>query len=54
MGDKYLTVEEVARELKLNPETVYRWLRSGKLIGEKFGDLWRIRESEVKGIKPHH
>lgn len=36
------TVEEVAEMLKLNPETVRRYLLSGKLKGIKLGKTWRI------------
>lgn len=37
--------EEVATRLRVNPETVYRWLRAGTLHGIKLGGgrkLWRI------------
>lgn len=41
---EYYKPEEVAVKLDLNSETVYRWLREGKLKGIKLGDskLWRI------------
>lgn len=32
-----LTVQEVAERLKMNPETVRRWLRQGKLRGYLLG-----------------
>jgi len=49
MSDELLTVAEVAAELKVNPETVRRWLRSQKLRGTLLGDRagWRIPRSEV-------
>jgi len=34
--DEYLTVEEVAAQLRVGPETVRRWLREGKLRGHNF------------------
>ena len=37
-----LTVEEVADYLRVAPNTVYRWCRSGKLAGIKIGKEWRI------------
>ncbi len=49
-GDELLTVTEVAQRLKLkNPETVRRWLRTGKLRGVLISDAvgWRVRASEV-------
>ena len=51
MGDEtMLTVAEAAGHLRINPETVRVWLRSGKLKGfmpggDKIG--YRIPESEV-------
>ena len=37
------TPEQVKEICYVNIETVYRWLRSGKLNGVKIGDkLWRI------------
>jgi excisionase family DNA binding protein len=48
-----LTVSEVADRLRLKPETVRRWLRSGKLHGVSLGSDsagWRIPESEVQRL----
>jgi len=47
MTPEYLTVEETARRLKVDAETVRRWLRDGALRGLKFGRVWRIPESEL-------
>ena len=44
---EYLTVEETARRLKVDPETVRRWLREGTMRGQKFGRVWRVPESEL-------
>lgn len=48
--DKFLTVQEVAARLRVDPETVRRMLRDGRLhgtmpISPRAG--WRIPESEV-------
>lgn len=48
--DKYYTPEEVASLLKVSRETVYNWLRSGKLKGVKVFNFWRIPESELKRL----
>ena len=49
MSDELLTVAQVAARLKVNPETVRRWLRAGQLRGILLGDRagWRISESEL-------
>ena len=41
------TPEEAAEMLKLNPETVRRFLREGRLRGNLFGRVWRIPESAL-------
>jgi len=51
MKDKLLDVEDAAKIIEVHPETIRRWLRDGTLKGEKFGKLWRIRESELIGKK---
>ena len=50
MAERFLTVPEVAEQLRITPETVRRWLRSGRLKGVSLGSDragWRIPESEV-------
>ena len=52
-NDPLLTVREVADRLRLKPETVRRWLRSGRLRGISLGSDhagWRVRESEVRRL----
>ncbi len=38
----FLTPEELARALRVDPETVRRWLREGQVRGQKAGRLWRV------------
>ena len=41
--ETYLTPDDIARRLKVNEETVLRWLRSKQLIGYKVSPkLWRV------------
>ena len=46
---EYLKVTEVAERLKVNPETVKRWLRRGELRGSILGDRagWRVSDEEM-------
>jgi excisionase family DNA binding protein len=48
--DKLLDVEEVARRLDVQPETVRRLLRSKKLAGMQISRRagWRVRESDLR------
>jgi excisionase family DNA binding protein len=51
--DRLLTVSEVAERLRVYPETVRRWLRSGRLNGIRLGGTklgYRIPESEVRRL----
>ena len=41
--DEIMTLEEVARYLKLTPQTVYKWAQEGKIPGAKLGKEWRFR-----------
>jgi excisionase family DNA binding protein len=53
MEEELLTVPEVATLLKLNEQTVRRWLRSGRLNGISLGSRqagWRVRRSEVERL----
>ncbi len=55
---EYLTLNEVAKGLRVHPRTVVRWLQSGTLKGYKLGDgktsLLRIPKSEVKRFLEKH
>ena len=51
-GEEFLTVAEAAGRLKVDPETVRVWLRSGKLKGNRLSRAagWRIPASEVERL----
>jgi excisionase family DNA binding protein len=38
-----MTLEEVAKYLKLQPQTVYKWAQEGQIPGAKLGKEWRFR-----------
>jgi excisionase family DNA binding protein len=40
---KYMTVNEVARELRLHPVTVYRKIKDGELVAERLTGSSRLR-----------
>jgi excisionase family DNA binding protein len=53
VNEPLLTVDEVAQQLRLNPETVRRWLKSGRMRGHRLGGDragWRIPESEIQRV----
>ncbi len=49
--DVYLTPEQAAERLQLGTETVYRYLRSGKLRGRRISHkAWRIAEIDLSSL----
>jgi excisionase family DNA binding protein len=42
MKKEYLTIEEVAKKLRVNNRTVYRLAVKGQIPAFKFGKSWRI------------
>jgi excisionase family DNA binding protein len=47
MDDEILTLEEVAKYLKLAKKTAYRLAAEGKLPGFKVGGSWRFKKEDV-------
>jgi excisionase family DNA binding protein len=47
MQDKMLSVEEVAGELRVNPETVRVWIRTGELVAFSIGKGYRISRTDL-------
>ena len=47
--DEYelLTVEEVAREIKVHPETVRAWIRSRELVAVDIGGKYRVTRGDL-------
>jgi excisionase family DNA binding protein len=45
-----LTVPEAARRVGRNPETIRRWIRSGRLRSEQVGTQHLVREEDVDGL----
>ena len=43
--DDIMTVEEVAKYLKMKPQTVYKWAQEGRMPGAKLGKEWRFRRN---------
>ncbi|MBM3211092.1 helix-turn-helix domain-containing protein [Candidatus Poribacteria bacterium] len=48
VSTKYLTIKEVAERLGVSIMSVNRWLKSGKLVGYKFGKSVRINEEDFE------
>ena len=48
--DSYLTIREVCGLLKVQRDTVFRWIRSGKLKAFKLGGgrFWRVARTDFQ------
>lgn len=50
--ETYFTVEETAETLKVSIDSVRRWLRTGKMRGNRYGRVWRVPASELRRSGP--
>jgi excisionase family DNA binding protein len=48
MNYEFYTPQEVAEKLRLNVNTVYEYIRMGKLKAARFGNRYRISENDVQ------
>lgn len=46
-NERWLSVEEIAAHLGVNPDTIYKWIERKKLPAHKLGRLWKFKASEV-------
>jgi excisionase family DNA binding protein len=47
LGERLLTVSEVAQVMRVSNMTVYRLIKSGQLSAIRVGKNYRIRETEL-------
>ena len=48
MKDDILTIEEVAKYLRVWERTVYDWAQKGEIPSGKIGTVWRFKKSEIE------
>lgn len=46
--DRFLTVQEVAEQMRVSNMTVYRLIKAGDLVAARVGRSYRLREVEVE------
>ena len=49
-AERPFTVKETADFLKVNINTITRWIKEGRLKAVKIGRAWRIPRSEIEKI----
>ncbi len=47
MQEHWLSVDEIADHLGVNPDTIYKWIIRKKMPAHKLGRLWKFLASEV-------
>jgi len=47
MQERWLSVEEIAAHLGVNPDTIYKWITRKRMPSHKLGRLWKFLASEV-------
>lgn len=50
-GDELLTVEEVAKELRINAKTVRQYITSGELIAILLGKGYKVSRDDLEDFK---
>ena len=48
MDDVILTIEEVAKYLRVSERTVYVWAQKGEIPAGNIGTVWRFKKSEIE------
>ncbi|MDR1863859.1 MAG: PTS sugar transporter subunit IIA [Treponema sp.] len=48
IDDDILTLEEVAKYLRVSERTVYDWAQRGEIPSGKIGTVWRFKKSEIE------
>jgi excisionase family DNA binding protein len=46
-SEQWVSVDEVAKHLKVKPDTVYKWLERKNIPAHKVGRLWSFKISEI-------
>lgn len=50
MPEEFYTADELADYLKVSPQTVRAWIRSGQVKAVKLGRAWRVPVDEVRRV----
>jgi excisionase family DNA binding protein len=48
LDENWLTTDEIAKDLKVNVNTVRRWIQSGELVALDVGGEYRISREDYK------
>jgi len=54
IDQQLLTVEQIAAEFQLTPQTIRNWIKSGALTAVKIGHVYRIRREDLDAMMHRH
>jgi excisionase family DNA binding protein len=55
MPERWLSVDEIAAHLGVNPDTIYKWFTRKSMPVHKLGRLWKFLATEVdQWVKAGH
>ena len=54
MEDEFLTVEEIAKQMKVKEFTVRDWIRKGELPAYKVGRTLRVKKADYEEFLKKH
>jgi excisionase family DNA binding protein len=52
--EQLLTVEQIAAEFQLTPQTIRNWIKSGALPAIKVGHVYRVRREDLDTMMRRH
>ena len=50
LKDEFLTIEEVAKRMRVSKAMIYRMARKGRIPAIKFGKMWRISSLQLSKL----
>jgi excisionase family DNA binding protein len=45
--DRWMTLQEVAKYLRVSKDSIYRLAQKGEIPASKLGNLWRFKKEEI-------
>jgi excisionase family DNA binding protein len=49
-NEEYLTIKDIAQQLKMDEKTIRRWVKDGKLPAISLGGKYRIARSDLNAF----
>jgi excisionase family DNA binding protein len=50
VDERFYSIAEVADCLAMSPDTIHRWIKTGRLKASRIGRFWRIRARDLEAF----